>query len=369
MPKRSRKGAGSVEKIGTGAAARYRARVSRTIIVGGETKRVRESKVFAANRDAWAWIAEQLQSAPTAVATHTVASWLTEWLVMHKGEVQPKSYAGDEHTCKRYLVPALGPRRLRDLTSLHVTQWLAQLKADGTSDSERKKAGSCLRKALNAAVRHKALSANPCDDVRLPTPQREEKKVMTREHLEACVRAADTMGIGYAIRLWADAGLRPAEMFALHWDDIDFTAGKVTIRRALDGITNKPKTPKTAGSRRTIPLSASTLEALAEAKHDGCEVVLPNEVGGYLWASNFADVFRRLMKAAKLESYGYDRYTFRHTMASLLLSSGVNILVVSRRLGHAKVTQTLDTYAHLMPDDAAKAAEIMGSILPSLGPR
>ena len=357
--KRTPKGRGEVEQLPSG---KFRAVVSRVAVVAGVKKRVRASKSFAKRKDAWDWLDAQGRAGP--VATQTVGEWLTAWLVLHRAAVTPRSHYGDARRVEAQLRPALGPLRLRDLDSLAVSRWLAALKTAGAGDSERQKAGAVLRKCLNAAVAHKVIAANPMTGVvKLPTPERAEKAVMTAPDLLAVVAAGDDMGVGHAVRLWLDAGLRPGEMFALDWADIDPVAGTVTVRRALDGKTNEVKAAKTAKSRRTLPLSAPTLAALAAARPPGGGVVLPTASGGRWWASNFAEhVGIPLLKAAGLGDRGFDRYTFRHTMASLLLSAGVSILVVSRRLGHAKVSMTLDTYSHMMPDDAGKAAAAMGAI-------
>ena len=177
------------------------------------------------------------------VATQTVGEWLTTWLEIQAGTVTAKSFEGDEQKVRFFLRPAFGPVRLRDLGGTAVAAWLARLKAAGTSDSARQGAGACLRKCLNAAVAHGILAANPMAGVvKLPTPERAEKAVMSVPEMLRVVEAADAVGVGYAVRLWFDAGLRPGEMFALDWSDIDLAAGTVTV-------STSPAVTLRAGSR------------------------------------------------------------------------------------------------------------------------
>lgn len=356
---RGQKGRGEVEKLPNGT---WRARVTRTVVVGGEKKRARASKVFGTRREAWDWLDAQGRAGP--VAAQTVGEWLDAWLPLQKARVSAASFSVDAAQA-RALRAGLGPLRLRDLDAVTIERWLARLREEGASDDAIQRAGHTLGKSLNAAVRLKVLPANPMTgSVRLPTPQRVEKKVMTAVELQTVIAAADRVGLGYAFRLWADAGLRPGEMFALDWADIDLAAGAVTVKRAMDKITNKSKATKTAKSRRVIPLAPSTVAALAAARPSAGGLVLPDSRGGHFWAANFARrVADPIFQAAGLEGRGFDRYTFRHTMASLLLSSGVSLLVVSRRLGHARASMTLDVYSHLMPNDAGKAATAMEGIL------
>ena len=362
--RRTAKGRGQVEELPSG---KFRAVHSGVHVVGGVRKRVRATASFATRKEAWAWL-DGHRGSP--VAATTVGEWLTRWLELQAGAVTPKSLVGDRQKVRYFLRPAFDPVRLRDLDSAAVAAWLARLKAAGVSDSARHGAGACLRKCLNAAVAHKALAANPmAGAVRLPAPHRAEKAAMTAAEVVRVVAAADGLGVGYAVRLWLDAGLRPGEMFALDWADLDAAAGTVTVRKALDGTTNEVKAAKTPKSRRTLPLSRPTLDALAAARPPGGGVLLPNGSGGRWWAQNFArEVGVPLFAAAGVAGKGYDRYTFRHTMASLLLSAGVSVLVVSRRLGHSRASITLDTYGHMLPGDAERAADAMGAIFGGAGP-
>ena len=362
--RRTPKGRGEVEKLPTG---RFRARLSRTVVAGGEKVRARASKTFRTRREAWDWLdAQGRTGAATATATQTVGEWIDVWLAGQKTKVSASTYQVDEWATRCHVRPGLAPVRLRDLDAPTVDRWLAALKAGGATETTRYVAGACLRKCLNAAVRAKALAANPMRGgaVPLSSPERAEKKVMTAAQVRAVVAAADAVGIGHAFRLWFDAGLRPGEMFALRWEDLDPAVGTVSIRRATNSRTNEAKSTKTAKGRRTLPLSPATLAALAAARpSNGAGLVMPTPGGKTYWAGNFSTgVAGPIFAAAGVAGLGFNRYTFRHTMASLLISAGLSIVVVSRRLGHAKVSMTLDTYAHLMPSDAEKAAEVMGGV-------
>ena len=359
--KRTPKGRGEVERLPSG---KFRAVLSRVAVVAGVKKRVRASKTFAKRKDAWDWLDAQGRAGP--VATQTVGEWLTAWLAVQAGKASAKTHAGYAQVVACHIAPGLAPVRLRDLDALAVEAWLAGLKAAGGSDDLRQRAGGVLRNALNAAVRLGTLAANPmAGRVRLPAPERAEKKAMSAAQAAAVLAAADEFGVGYAVRVWLDAGLRPGEMFALEWGDFDLPAGAVTVRRAVDRTTNAVKTAKTPKSRRTIPLSPATAAAVRAAAPAGGGVFLPAPEGGRWWASNFAEhVGLPLFAAAGLKGLGFDRYSFRHTMASAMLSAGVPLLVVSRRLGHAKPSVTLDTYGHMLEGDAQRAADAMAAFLP-----
>jgi integrase len=83
--------------------------------------------------------------------------------------------------------------------------------------------------------------------------------------------------------------------------------------------------------------------------------------GNMLSPDNLSRDWRRVCDARKLPRISF--HALRHCHASLLLAAGVPVLTVSRRLGHAKASQTLDTYAHLLPGADADAARAIEGLL------
>lgn len=352
MGRRGR-GEGSFEVLPSG---RVRAVLSK--VVDGE--RVRMTKTFDTKREAVEWRDGHKSK---VVRAGTLGDWLDDWLALVKPDAANKTYADDSHRVKKWLKPGLGSLKLRDLTPLRLKQWLAKLAADGVSDSQRHKAGAVLRKALNSAVANGVLASSPMKGVKLPNVKREEKRSLTPDQIATWLAAAGDLA--WAFRLWIDAGLRPAELLALRRQDVDTTRGVVSVTRALDGITNEVKEPKTRRSRRVLPLAPTTVRAVADARPTGAGELLVSAPGGTAWwASNFHEkVFAPIRKKAGAGLSWVTPYTFRHTCATLLIQAGVPIKVVSERLGHEDVMTTLRTYAHVMEGDQGKAAAKMDELL------
>ena len=89
--------------------------------------------------------------------------------------------------------------------------------------------------------------------------------------------------------------------------------------------------------------------------------MFPSKVGTPITRYNLRRSFRRLLKESGVPKIRF--HDLRHTAASLMLNNGIPILIVSRRLGHAKASITLDVYGHLMPSKQEEAAELMDSLL------
>jgi integrase len=157
----------------------------------------------------------------------------------------------------------------------------------------------------------------------------------------------------------------------------------LTVRKSLnktkDGYVLKDQ--KTAAGRRTVALPPFAIEALA-ARRAGAEAhgllaapVFCTKTGGYLDKKNVLRAFRALVEAAnRCPSTGDNPeyrtipvnlrfHDLRHTVASLLLSSGQSLRAVSQRLGHAKPTMTLAVYVHCMPTDDNRLADGLHAML------
>jgi len=178
--------------------------------------------------------------------------------------------------------------------------------------------------------------------------------------------------------LLVTTGMRPGEALGLKWRDIDLEGGRVTVNRTLTWVGENWSLdePKTARSRRTIPIPPSiskdleehrkkqTVEKLKakEGEYKDYELVFASQTGSPLDQHNILNrYFRPVLEKAGLP---YIRlYDLRHTCATLLLSAGENPKIVSERLGHASITLTMDTYSHVLPDMQKAATEKLETML------
>ena len=192
-----------------------------------------------------------------------------------------------------------------------------------------------------------------------------------RAQAQAFLRHAATDRL-YALYVLAlDSGARVGELFALLWSDLDFAASALSVQRSLEELANelRVKDCKTPQSRRRIVLSAYTMTALQEHRKamlaaglyrtDG--PVFCDTEGGWLRKSNVRRrSFEPILKAAVLPPFRL--YDLRHSCATLLLLAGVNPKVVSERLGHGSIGQTLDTYSHVLPSMQQGAADKLDAL-------
>jgi integrase len=170
------------------------------------------------------------------------------------------------------------------------------------------------------------------------------------------------------------AGLRRSEILGMKWTDVDLETGRLSVQRSLDtnGTFNPPKRNK---SRRTIKLTGQAVETLNSHRARQNEerlrlgslwedhnLVFPNQLGKPMNADNFYHrEFKPLLKKAGLS--GFTFHSLRHTCATLLCSKDVNPKIVQEMMGHANISQTMDTYSHVMPGMGEAAATALEEAL------
>jgi integrase len=295
----------------------------------------------------------------------TVGQWLDRWQAIRKGTVATNTYHRDEHLVEKKIKPHIGHIPLAKFTSLHVIELYDRMAAAGDSIDSRRKAGTCLGTSMRSAVELRLISFNPTKGVRKPVQLVEEAEVFTQQQVDQLL---ETLGGDRLEALYVTAvttGLRQGELFALRWKDVDLAGASLQVCQSLAEHNGKleVKQPKTAASRRRIALARRTVEVLIEHRkkmlaegHIDSPVFCAPE-GGYLLKGNF---YRRsfwpLLKKAELPHIGF--HVLRHTHASMLFAAKVDVKTISARLGHSKVSTTLNIYTHLIrsAEDAAVSA-------------
>jgi integrase len=172
-------------------------------------------------------------------------------------------------------------------------------------------------------------------------------------------------------------GLRLGEALALRWSDVDLTEGQVTIRRAIQrqrGAGLVFVEPKSARSRRTVPIPRETVYVLAEQRKTNDR---DRAKAGDVWQENDLlfptptgrprdTAYRSISFHTALARAGLPRmrlHDLRHTAATHLLTKHVHPKVVQDLLGHSTISITLDTYSHVLPALAKEASTVMSGLL------
>lgn len=271
-----------------------------------------------------------------------------------------------------------------------IDEHLAYLRKEGgrhgrpLSGTTVKRAYDYLNSALRRAVALEYIAVNPCDKVKPPKKESFEAKPLTKEDVQRIMillAGHPSPQFSMACRLALATGMRRGEICGLRWEDIDFEKQQIHVNKSLvedkcsnhNGASLILKECKTEKSNRWIAIDDFTfgwvkihqVQQYYRLAYNGIEQtgetpVCSNDLGEWYRPSACTSDF-----VSFRNQHGFDftrLHDMRHTQASLLLQAGEDIVTVSRRLGHSKVSTTLDIYSHLMPGKDKSAAEKIGAI-------
>lgn len=301
---------------------------------------------------------------------------LKEWLDISifptKKENTYKLY---ESIVRIHLIPALGEMQVRKITPKQLQKFINEKKMEGLSLSTLKILLAVLKNAFTYAVAFNGcITVNPASNVKLPRYDNppEELKVFSPEEMEKILSHFGNSKLSMAILCSYHLGLRQGECCALRWKDIDFKNGIVSIHSTILKDGSIQGTPKTYTSYRKIPFGKKFREILEAEKlrqnklrfeygpwWQGEDFVCAEDNGKHLILNSFR-YFNMWVK----KNIGHGTFhTLRHTHATYLLESGMELELVSKRLGHSSLTITAKTYSHILEKRTEKTIEYLDAAL------
>jgi integrase len=313
---------------------------------------------------------------PARDRRETVAAFTQHWIDTSLQASERKQntkvmYAGVART--HILSSSIGRLRLDQIRPSHVEGWVVELRRKGLAESTIRSAYTILRAVLDTAVRDGALAVNPAAVIRRPRVTAKEAPHLTPTQVTALLRAAEGTRYAPLFALLVHTGLRRGEALALQWSDVDLDRRMLRVRGTLSRIDGAlvVTEPKTAKSRRFVPISAPaelllrTLQAAqAEERRQAGSAWRHT---GFVFTTEFGEpcdprnAFRALRAAAiKAGLTHAGLHTLRHSAASVMLTRGVPLKVVSEILGHSSIAITGDVYGHVAPDVSSEAVDILG---------
>ena len=308
---------------------------------------------------------------PNPTLEEYLIAWLRDSVVPN---VSPKTLESYETACRIHIIPALGNVRIRDLTARRAQAFYALKRREGLSVATRQKIHGTLKRSLKQPVAWGELAASPVaslDPPKAPPEDEEdseEVKAYSEEEAMRLFAAAREKGDRFR-NLYVVAvrtGLRQGELLGLKWQDLDLESdpASLKLRRSLaprigGGFYFTPLKKKR--QRRNLALHSEAAAALLDQRElqareretagawwQDQDLVFPSTKGTPMFGRN---VYNRYYRPA-LDAAGLDRLSFhalRHTFASIALFKWrMNPKFVSEMLGHASISLTLNTYAHLI---------------------
>lgn len=199
---------------------------------------------------------------------------------------------------------------------------------------------------------------------------KKEMQFFTYEEFNKFISVIDEFNYKTFFEVLYFLGLRQGEATALTWDDINFTKKEVSINKTLTtklkGQLYTISSPKTANSNRTLPIPLKLIKSLEKLKEQAKKKRYFKEswfVFGDELPFRETTIQMRKNKYCKLSGVKQIRiHDFRHSCASFLINNGASIVLVSKYLGHAKISITLDTYTHLYKSELLEVSKIIDTL-------
>lgn len=304
--------------------------------------------------------------------------WFSEWLETYKMPSVSPSWAKTlSDIGKSVIMPQIGNKRLKDIKPVDIQKTLNS-KA-GMSQRYIKLIYIILSDSMTVAMKNGLVQENPCDPVTLPKGRKaESRRAITAKERVYILKTCRThrSGLFYLIMLYC--GLRPGEVAALQWRNIDLTNRILTVDSAVkpDGTIGPPKSD--AGFRK-IPIPDALLDVLSvQEKSSPFGLVCTNAHGEQLTKSSIKQQWKsfkrqlniemgcRTYKGALVPPYPVADdlvpYCLRHTYCTDLQAAGVPINVARELMGHSDISITSKIYTHSSEESFASAADAINRL-------
>ena len=278
--------------------------------------------------------------------------------------LRDSSMATKKYIVDLKVIPYFGKKKLLDITAADVRKWQNNLLKQGYSQTYLKTINNQLNAVFNYAVRYYDLPKNPCRQAgSIGKSKASEMNYWTQEEFELfleCVKDKPYSYYGFQILFWT--GIRAGELMALMPADIDLTERTLNISKSLKrvGHENVITEPKTEKSKRVITLPDFLVTELEEYTN----MLYGVDMHDLLFPVTKAYFDHEMKRGIRLSGVKEIRlHDLRHSHASLLISKlGVSVQQVADRLGHEKITTTLETYSHLYPNQARDLADKLNDL-------
>jgi integrase len=310
--------------------------------------------------------------------------------------IEPSTLRNYRKNLDRFLVPALGAVKLTAVTTAQLRQLFddvggMRVKDPGVklSGTTRRGPETVIKMFFRQAYHDQLVPRDPAGPIKRTKADTPKKHVLTYDDAEAFIAHVEGTPVYLPAHVLYATGMRPEELLALMWDDVDFDAGTIEVQRALTaGADGRPafKSTKSEAGERKLYLQPGLIALLRTHRSwlaaqklryepglwEDTPMVFPatrGSRGGYLagriWTyGGFSQSWQR----ARMKKDEGDRdwlnvgdppgkvtpYTLRHTWVNHRLIEGVRLEVVSVAIGHKNSAITLGAYGGMMKGEAAQ---------------
>jgi integrase len=311
-----------------------------------------------------------------ATVAEFLERWERDWASVN---VSPKTLERYKQILRLNIIPHIGATRVQKLRPVHLNELYAKLQRTGGHNGRPLSPRSVghvhrvLHRALGHAATWGVVSQNIAAVVAPPpVPDDGEIIILTEEQIGTTLRHLEGRTLRPIVSFLLGTGARRGEALALRWKDLQLDKAIVRIERSLEQTKGalRFKAPKTKKGRRNVAISPWLVAelrthrarqqerrmALGLGRAADDSLVFARWDGSTRSPHWLTQKFAQAMDSLKIDC---TLHGLRHTHVSQLIASGLDVLTISRRIGHASAAITLKVYGHLFANTDTRAAEIM----------
>lgn len=303
-----------------------------------------------------------------------LSEFCPQYLDLMADKLSPTALSMYKRVIRQNILPVLGHFRLQKIKPLHIQQFVQTLDKQGNYKSSTvRRYYVVLESIMHTAYRLGLIRDNPTSGgrIELPKLEEEETEILTKEEIQQILSCLEKEPLMWQclITLAITTGCRRGELIALEWKDIDFEKATISITKSaytLKGQGTHIKEPKTRSSIRKIVIPDFMVLLLQQYRKEqmqikknigdrwqGADWVFTQWDGKILYPTTPTQWFSKFQKRHNLPHKKF--HALRHSSATLLLMSGVNIKEVGSRLGHSQLSTT-NRYVHAIKEADRAAA-------------
>lgn len=308
----------------------------------------------------------------------TLDEWYEKWLTIHKYKViRANTKRHYVQVYQKHIKPTFGNQKLIKITQLQIRGLLKELDEQGYQFETKNKVRILLLDMFNKAMIDDFVLKNPAKGIKIVRDEEKDIRVLTPEEQAAFFECCKGTFYDSLFTVAVSTGLRPGELCALTWDDIDWEKMEIRVTKTLlyqklEGDVQKTfhiGPPKTKSSIRNVPINRQCSLALKKQRMQknvvamktpkkplvGFEDLLfTTKYNTPINAEIYCDAILRIVNEINLmrdvleEFEIFSGHCFRHTFATRCFEAGIQPKTVQQYLGHANLQMTMDLYTHVL---------------------
>lgn len=304
------------------------------------------------------------------------------YLRIYASQLKLRTYDEYKFCIDRIFLPEMGNKKIKDISPLYLSMFFSTIcEKRHIRISTMKTYATALKSIFTFARKTGIIRESPCQNMILPKNKDFDEKVKNRplsiEEVPDFIKCFNEDTVWDRLVLFLlNTGMRGGEAIALEWHDIDWDNHRLMVSKTLSRCSKGlyVSTPKTASSRRFVSLNHLALDTLQKQKEyyervlsenpnffKHPDIIFFSAKGDYLFLANLTRTIHERTKGTQFEDI--TTHSLRHTHATLLLNSGVDLALVSKNLGHASVSTTANIYVDILRSTQEKVAQKMEELL------